>query len=263
MRRERYFFTVQWGSEFKPNTTQVELKKLPLGVQAEIVANTESQSAAIQLLNLDRLAAGTYTILVALSDGQFSNTKRITIQKIPPTTPTRLLLPKNEAENIAVPANFQWQDTNNAATFQLELALDSTFTKGLSTYTTNLNSYTKRDSLLQDTTYFWRVITQSTCDTDTSVVFQFSTERPVGIQTLPNSYFSVHPNPTISQVQVAAVENKLLRMEVNVIAPDGRRIKQEAGYEIVTIDLSNYPSGIYLLQIITSEGMLWKKVLLE
>ena len=257
------FFTVQWGSDFTPNTTQIELKKLPLGVQAEIAANTVSRSASIQLRNLSRLAAGTYTVLVALSDEQFSNTKRITIQKIPSTIPTRLLLPKNKAENIKVPAKFEWQDTNNAATFQLELALDSTFSNGLSTYTTGLNSYTKRDSLLQDTTYFWRIITQSTCETDTSVVFQFSTERLVNIQTLPNSYFSVYPNPTTSEVQVAAIENKLLRMEINVITPNGRRIKQQAGYETVTVDLSNHPSGIYLLQIVTSEGMLWKKVLLE
>ena len=258
------FLNLKWGDAFHADSIKVQLERLPANLRTNIVINDTSRTAAVEIRGLQNLANGTYTFLVSVADAQFSNTSRVIVNKLALPTRTNLLLPTDKAENVKAPAKFEWQAVPNTSDYLLELALDSTFTSIVESQLTTKNTYTKRDTFLQDTTYFWRVITRNSCKSDTSAVFKFETGRLVGTINLSDTYFSVFPNPTTGKLTIVVNESTLVPTAISFSTIDGKPIRRLSSYsDHIELDVSEVPAGIYLLQIVTPEGMIWRKIAVE
>ena len=92
------------------------------------------------------------------------------------------------------------------------------------------------------------------CD---STVILYVTVTPVGIFDIQNSEFKidVFPNPTNGVVTIASEE----ATRVEVMDASGRKVLTVENNN--RIDLSNLPSGVYMLQITTPQGKALKRVI--
>ena len=75
----------------------------------------------------------------------------------------------------------------------------------------------------------------------------------------------VYPNPGVDQIIVDLSVFGAYKPELHFISPEGKELEyyKDIKQDKVAINTSKYPSGIYLIQLINSEGVLTKKVIIK
>jgi hypothetical protein len=87
--------------------------------------------------------------------------------------------PTNGATNISITEVLSWVEDENAASYDVEIALDSGFQTIVSNVNVLENSF-QVDGLVSETVYFWRVKPKNDCGEGSfSDVFSFTTEIPL------------------------------------------------------------------------------------
>ncbi|MBT3740834.1 MAG: T9SS type A sorting domain-containing protein, partial [Polaribacter sp.] len=87
--------------------------------------------------------------------------------------------PTNGATNISIKEVLSWVEDENAASYDVEIALDSGFQTIVSSVNVLENSF-QVDGLVSETVYFWRVKPKNDCGEGSfSDVFSFTTEIPL------------------------------------------------------------------------------------
>ena len=84
----------------------------------------------------------------------------------------------------------------------------------------------------------------------------------------PNNNFSVVPNPATNNLSISFMNNKTENSSLKMFNLNGQVVFSENLYQFVgsyakTIDVSEFPKGIYNLQLISSGGLINKKVVIE
>lgn len=89
------------------------------------------------------------------------------------------------------------------------------------------------------------VVNNGSCS-DTSECFIVDN---VGLSDLENGIIAISPNPTTGIVNIAG---NLTVNQVNVFTTDGKQVQTVANSKIDTIDISNLPNGVYIVQLKTN-----------
>lgn len=106
------------------------------------------------------------------SNDVWSDTRYFTIQKA-----VSLSSPVNEEMNVSIPVIFEWDALQNASEYTIEVADDEEMQNILINETTTDNSYTDSLAFVENSQYFWRVI--SDVATDYSEIYSFYTNQNV------------------------------------------------------------------------------------
>ena len=86
---------------------------------------------------------------------------------------------------------------------------------------------------------------------------EFTVNVTVGIEENTNAETKVYPNPTNGDLNITAVAMK----QISIINAIGQTIySQDIDSDNVTIDMSQYNAGIYMIRIITENGTIDKRV---
>jgi hypothetical protein len=215
---------------------------------------------------------------VSLSDGNF----RIDVTEISDTSiirvehnPVAPTSPKNNHPNIVkISEKHFWrvgfiQYNNMTAKYS--------FTYDKSKYDGELlQGYTTNDLVLlyrKDASHDWQII--PTTDTALNVTtgrlsvnsilageYAFGIGKDVKVQEWENS-IEVYPNPTTGELRITNYELRITSVEIYDVY--GKRQKVESRRQKVesetVIDASNLPSGIYILEIISKENKIYKKII--
>ena len=169
-----------------------------------------------------------------------------------------LVSPSNNAINTNFSSqNFDWTDNNGATSYQLFLDTLSTFAS-VQTYTTATSSYSV-SSLLPSTTYFWKVrASNGVVWGDYSQTWNFTTKQnnTSGLDEYQVSDILIYPNPTHDNVWIQSVENLVSKTFIIVDEIGKTLYTGEIGSTLFSIDLAQFLTGVYFLQIEGSSSCL-------
>ena len=189
-------------------TVNFSVSGLPSGVNSSFSSNNVSTSGTYQL-NLTGISSATpgdYNIVISAADG--TDTEMVTIMYAIDeqlTTSTTLLSPADVSSDVSVMPDFQWTDI--AAEYEIEIATDIGFSNIIETATVSTNSYTG-GPLSTVTTYFWRVTPSNACGGGpTSQIFRFQTANIACLDFVSSDTPIVIPTagtPTITSTIVVA-----------------------------------------------------------
>jgi hypothetical protein len=154
-------------------------------------------------------------------------------------------------------ANFKCESTDTAATYQWQQNIGSGWSN-----LSNFGNYsgTTSDSLViigvtsAMNNFGYRCIVES-CTTDTSDVAVLTVVNGIGVGESSLQKLTVSPNPTTGVVSL----NTSVVGNYEILTLDGRIL--ESGTAKKDYDLTNYPAGIYTLNLTTDEGIKVLKVI--
>ena len=124
-------------------------------------------------------------------------------------------------------------------------------------------------------TYKWKV--RSECDLTGSNVSAYtawrffstlSSIRMTGGDAVLGANLNIFPNPTRGLFNISFVSEEIDNFEMTIVDAYGKVINQEYQQDFVGeytqhLDLSEYPRGIYMVQIITKDSFVSKRVALQ
>ncbi|MFT3678699.1 MAG: M12 family metallo-peptidase [Ferruginibacter sp.] len=162
--------TLKTGS-LKSFTTGINLTASlnPAGTTVSFSPNplTPGNSTTVTLNNIQGVASGTYTVRVTGTAGSVVKTRDIVfIIDNGAAVPSTLSQPANDAIGVSVVPTFSWGTVAGASTYILEISSSSTFTP-LTKVVTGITAvpYTLTSPLGEDSVYYWRVKSVSSCGT--------------------------------------------------------------------------------------------------
>lgn len=159
-------------------STALSLVDVPAGITATLSNSSLITPAPLTLTlsNLNGLAAGDYTIGVKGIRGSETKIKYVTF-KVYSTTFENLTLtnPANDQSGLSTTVNLSWQPSVNAESYRVQVATDNTFNNIISNEVVTGTNYSV-SNLNQETSYFWRVLSENRCGQATSgTVNKFTT----------------------------------------------------------------------------------------
>lgn len=192
-----------------------------------------------------------------------------------PETP-KLLYPVNNSEDISAPLDIEWEQLNNANTYELQLSLSSNFNdieieeKGLDTTSIQIENLSEED------TYYWRVRARNTAGTgEWSNTYNFTTAGVgTSIADDPNGFPSEfnleqnYPNPfnPTTTISFSLPSSRQVTLKIyNLIGSEVTTLVNEtlpAGKFEVRWDATNHSSGIYIYRLTAGDFAQTKKLTL-
>ena len=190
----------------------------------------------------------------------WSETWNFTTVPAIPDIPT-LISPSNSSLNQELTLTLNWNTSSKAESYSLQLSTDPDFSSTILNESGITSTNKEISGLINNTTYYWKVsATNAGGTSDWSETWNFITINPVGINNLnSNMQFRFFPNPVNNKLFFEGIENE--NTEISVLTIDGKILKQMNEKGINQIDLSDLQKGTYLLKIINSKIVYFKKII--
>jgi len=80
------------------------------------------------------------------------------------------------------------------------------------------------------------------------------------------SNLSIHPNPATDMINISFTNTSSTAVNVNIYSPIGKLVYSASTTENIfsgTLDVSNYASGLYIMQIVTGTGTTYDKIVVK
>jgi len=169
---------------------------------------------------------------------------------------------KRQGANVLV--NWSTQSEQNSAYFDIERSYDGiNFTKIgqvlAAGFSTNLRSYLFTDINAPKSLLFYRLKM-----VDAGAAYKLSPVRIVNKTDGSIQDFLLYPNPAISYVNIALTEAAAKELQVQVTNQMGQMVKMirvSAGTQLIKLDISNLPKGVYAVTIAGNPGEQVKKLI--
>lgn len=257
------------GECFGPTGVNLSATGLPTGATIDFTQNPALPGTTVPVdLNLVGVAPGNYTINLQGTDGQNNVVETFDLVVNGPASGPVFAAPANGATNVNVLTAFDWEVVQGATNYLLEVATDDDFNNIVFTTPGALTSsnYTLTTQLNVNTTYYWRVTAYNECGSTTPAPWSFTTWTVNSVNELNGLSVSILPNPTGGEVSAVFSKTTEEEMEATLYAVNGVLLKNQAvpiGSKSFTFDLSEMPTGLYLLRLKNALGVLTKKIVLE
>jgi hypothetical protein len=177
-----------------------------------------------------------------------------------------LIEPFNMVDSTSLNPILKWEQITGSNSYNIQYTTDSTFTElkedvYIATNNTVSNpAFNITFALDKGQTYFWRVRACMESDTsDYSPAWRFTTIPPVGInEYLSSESIGLYPNPANSKTTLSLRVEKAVSLNYSLVDVTGKEMESgvlhlNIGDNSHTFGVSNFPKGIYLLNL-TNEG---------
>jgi len=176
-------------------STAFSLNGLPAGATATFSPTSLSAPGdfTLQINDLDNAAAGLYDLEVVGTNNGQSVIKNLQLHVLKDNfTTENLLMPADGAIDLEKPFSLEWESNPNAQEYQLQVAVNASFSNIIIDETINTTSFLVKNGtygITDGSTYYWRVKPKNQCaDGNFSAVRSFST-----IQVNCNQFFNTTP----------------------------------------------------------------------
>ena len=196
----------------------------PAGTTVSFGTNplTPGSSSTVTLNNTGSLTAGTYTVTITGVAGAVTKTRNIQFI-VPPAAaaPASLTAPASDAIGVVLLPSFNWAAVSGAASYTIEISTASDFSAGLQTIPgITALPYVAASSLAENTVYYWRVKTVSSCGTtssaSTSLRFKTGINSCVASADVPK-VISAIGTPTVTSIITVPAAKGVTITDLNVI----------------------------------------------
>ncbi|MCI5084233.1 MAG: proprotein convertase P-domain-containing protein [Saprospiraceae bacterium] len=216
--------------------------------------------------SIPSLPAGNYELEFTLDDGANTASIMISLDIAPlPTEQPTLVMPLDEEVFFDIIPEFSWSEVPEATNYLLEVSFTPDFSDLFLSESTTATNFSLAE-LPELGTYYWRVTAFNNCGTsvETPAIRTFEVDIFDSVQEIQGTSFWLSPNPTPDQVGLYFGSALRQNVEVQVYNVLGQLLLQTqlpAGQTELILDLSNYSSGSYLIQLRSGEQICSKKVL--
>lgn len=232
----------------------------PVLPQLSFSSNNGIHTASVS--NELQLQRGTYQMTVTVSDAA-SNSGNLTLALTIETTPPfpTLSAPANNAVVMTPLPMLTWGTASGADNYRIEVARDENITDVVSNQVQTGTSWTPAQALTAGD-YFWRVTAQNECGNATTAPFKF-TVMPSAIHEVQGQRLMIDPNPTQGPVFVRLQNQASADWVAAVYDLNGILVQKQIiarGETTAMLDLSAYPSGVYVLRLQNGEAVVTQQI---
>lgn len=256
------------GSDFA-NTVSVSLEGTSSELEVEL-ETTELEPGEVLSLSITPTVSGTgFTLVLNATDGTNSTVLEVPVQVAVFPEATNLLAPTDGRENVNLTPLFFWQNSDiGALSNRLELSTsDTDFDANIfHTEAVGGNSLILDFELEEGTTYFWRLVSAYPCGDNPSTIFSFTTKMSTAITEIEGNTFELFPNPATEQLNLNFAQGLNEALFVELRSLRGQKLTRNqypTGATNLAIDISDLPSGIYILQLNTANTTVARKIVVE
>ena len=164
-------------------TVSLTPSNIPAGVLSslgETSFSTFPTTTTWTLSNTDGLSAGDYTMTVSGTDGTNTSERPATLEILPIAGPPTLSAPANNSVTASLTQDLEWIAATGATSYHLQVATDAAFTTLIVDETGWSTTKFSTDLLMPNTTYYWRVRSNSCAISAFSTTYQFSISSACG-----------------------------------------------------------------------------------
>jgi hypothetical protein len=194
---------------------------------------------------------------------EWSDTWKFTSEMEVPT----LVSPENNQVEVPISITFNWSDKNSYQSYRLQISVENSFsTKILDELLENTSEY--KFPAENSKTYFWRLKSETNDNFSSwSPVFKFTTKSISNVKQLTENEISIYPNPASDFIEISipdnanhtlkgVVENVQENVQIfNALGiivaktPSSVVSGQNSTSDVIRMDISNLPAGIYFIKI--------------
>ena len=164
-------------------TVNLTATAFPTGTSSNITTNTFNTFPGTTnwtISNTGGLAGGEFSIEISGTDGSINHQKTATLEILPIAIAPVLSSPANNATLASLSQILEWNSATGASIYDLQLATDNAFTNIIANPTGLSNTSYATGLLTSNTTYYWRVRSNSCAISGYSSVFSFSLASACG-----------------------------------------------------------------------------------
>ncbi|HMO41411.1 MAG TPA: T9SS type A sorting domain-containing protein [Saprospiraceae bacterium] len=214
--------------------------------------------------NLSTTPPGEYTIRFRVSDGIYTNEDEVTLRlRGVPGVPA-LLEPADGAITMMTEPVLRWRADPDARSYRVELARDDRFTMMVQVLEIGDTTYTPTEPLGAGE-YHWRITALNECGFSTSGVFDFLLQTS-SIHYWQGQRVTFRPNPTNGLLQIDFSQPLSGQVQVAVFSLQGQLLQSgqhEQATTSLSLDLSHYAIGTYILRVVHGSAVLTQRVILQ
>lgn len=255
------------GPCFETSGLTLSTNGLPTGATATFSSNPVFSNETVDLqMVLNNVAAGSYPFTVEGIDGVNNVSISLNLQVTAAAALTNLVQPANTSTNIIVEPTLSWEAVPGATNYKLQLATDVDFNNIVYNVTQAQTSVDLPIMLEHLTTYFWRVTSSNNCGESTTSPFSFTTEPPNAVVDLNGLQLEIFPNPTNGILFIKSTAPLNDRIDLAVFSINGILLLEKTmgqGTALTSLDLTGFPSGVYLVRLASGQAVKTERVIVE
>ena len=255
------------GQCFESSGVTLSANGLPSGASVDFSNNPvfSNDNVAIEA-TLTNVLPDTYTVTISGDDGVNSVSETLTLEVEGAAGLATLVNPPNTAVDVVIEPTLSWDAVAGATNYQFELATDDDFNNLVHEATVQQTSIALATPLDHLTTYYWRVTAFNDCGGTTSPPFNFTTQDATSTVDINELQLEILPNPTHGLLFIKSSAPLNEQIEINVFSIDGKRLLEKTmgqGTNSTSLDLTGYPSGIYVVRLASGSMVVAKRVVVE
>ncbi len=254
-------FDLLIGSGFDAAGATLSHQGLPSEASLQFSQNPVEPGSTVTIAVGGLITPGDYPLEILASDSTNIFSTQIIIRVVTQPDQPTLQTPEPEELLLTATPSLTWRDSEAAVTYTLEVARDNLFTDTILVEQLTSSSYTFLEPLSPGI-YYWRVAAGNACDRFISEVrsFDISTtevDAPVPIRLM------LYPNPARDQLTLDFGGATVHELGWRIRAVNGQILLngREPLAGMTTINLSDLPEGLYLLEITSKDFSVVRKII--
>ena len=200
---------------------------------------------------------GDYPVEITLYDNNGNNAKCVVYVKIIARPEIfNLVNPALDDSGIDLLSTFSWTRSNFAMRYILEISTKIDFSEIVIRDTIVENSHQLMNELVANQIYYWRVTAENRCGKLNSEIGNFKTEKSSNVYVQQNNLVRLYPNPADQLINIsrdAVSANTVLDVTIySICGHQVYRYNNSLVGSLLSIDIGDWPSGVYTVSIRTS-----------
>ncbi len=256
---------LQIANNFSINPLSLSIPNLPIGVTFTTDVDSIAAGDLVNIvLDFQNVSADLYNLSVVISDGDLVDSvyASLIVQSLPDNP--SLLFPVNDENGVTLTnLSLEWLEMDDALNYQVMVSLDEDFGMTVVDEMTTLPFYELNVLLQKNSTYFWKVVTFNECGQSVSSTRKFTTTTATSIDVIDSISMDIFPNPASSKLHIEIDENLVID-DLSLFTVTGQKLTENLQNTFQqTIDVSNFPSGTYLLRVTSNGAVYTERVIIQ
>lgn len=254
-------FNIAVGEGFDSLGAALSYQGLPEGASLTFSENPALPGTTVSVEVTGLTSVGDYPLEITASDPEFISSTQVAVRVLTsPGLPTLQKPSFNELLFTASPT-LEWDSVGNASQYKLEIASDELFTDTVLVQELEHSSYSLQQALSPGL-YYWRVTASNSCGASTTATSTFDIST-TNAESPPAPTLRIYPNPAFDQITMDFGSRIVNDVQWQLRSVNGQVLLRgrESFFNVHTFQIGDIPTGLYVLEVRSSEFSIVKKVI--